>query len=50
MFYLANPIFIVWFVRLAADIIQKQMTPEKANKWMEEHMFPFYPLGDLKDK
>jgi 2-oxoglutarate ferredoxin oxidoreductase subunit beta len=26
------------------------MTPEKANKWMEEHMFPFYPLGDLKDK
>lgn len=30
MFYLANPIFIVWFVRLAADIIQKQMTPEKA--------------------
>ena len=27
-----------------------KMTPEKANKWMEEHMFPFYPLGDLKDK
>jgi len=26
------------------------MTPEKSNKWMEEHMFPFYPLGDLKDK
>ena len=26
-----------------------KMTPEKANKWMEEHMFPFYPLGDLKD-
>ena len=25
-----------------------KMTPEKANKWMEEHMFPFYPLGDLK--
>ena len=25
------------------------MTPEKANKWMEENMFPFYPLGDLKD-
>ena len=27
-----------------------KMTPEKSNKWMEEHMFPFYPLGDLKDK
>jgi 2-oxoglutarate ferredoxin oxidoreductase subunit beta len=26
------------------------MTPEKANKWMEENMFPFYPLGDLKNK
>ena len=26
-----------------------KMTPEGANKWMEEHMFPFYPLGDLKD-
>ena len=26
-----------------------RMTPEKANKWMEENMVPFYPLGDLKD-
>lgn len=26
-----------------------KMTPEAANKWMEENMFPFYPLGDLKD-
>ena len=26
-----------------------KMTPENANKWMEENMFPFYPLGDLKD-
>ncbi len=26
-----------------------RMTPEKANKWMEENMIPFYPLGDLKD-
>lgn len=26
-----------------------KMTPEKANKWMEEHMFPVYPLGDLKN-
>ena len=27
-----------------------KMTPEKANKWMEENMIPFYPLGDLKNK
>ena len=27
-----------------------KMTPEKANQWMEENMFPFYKLGDLKDK
>ena len=27
-----------------------KMTPAAANKWMEENMFPFYPLGDLKDK
>lgn len=26
-----------------------RMTPVKANQWMEENMFPFYPLGDLKD-
>lgn len=26
-----------------------KMSPEKANKWMEEHMFPYYQLGDLKD-
>lgn len=25
-------------------------TPEKANDWMVENMFPFYPLGDLKNK
>jgi 2-oxoglutarate ferredoxin oxidoreductase subunit beta len=25
-----------------------KMTPVQANQWMEEHMFPFYPLGDLK--
>ncbi len=25
-----------------------KMTPTKANKWMEENMFPFYPLGDIK--
>jgi 2-oxoglutarate ferredoxin oxidoreductase subunit beta len=24
------------------------MTPKESNKWMEENMFPFYPLGDLK--
>ncbi|MBR4243117.1 MAG: 2-oxoglutarate oxidoreductase [Bacteroidaceae bacterium] len=26
-----------------------KLTPVEANKWMTEHMFPFYPLGDLKD-
>lgn len=26
-----------------------KMTPDAANKWMEEHMFAKYPLGDLKD-
>ena len=25
-----------------------KMTPVKANEWMEENMFPYYPLGDLK--
>ncbi len=25
-----------------------KMTPVQANKWMEENMFAFYPLGDLK--
>jgi 2-oxoglutarate ferredoxin oxidoreductase subunit beta len=25
-----------------------KLTPVKANKWMEENMFPFYPLGDIK--
>jgi 2-oxoglutarate ferredoxin oxidoreductase subunit beta len=25
-----------------------KMDPVESNKWMEEHMFPFYPLGDLK--
>jgi 2-oxoglutarate ferredoxin oxidoreductase subunit beta len=25
-----------------------KMTPVKANKWMEENMFSYYPLGDLK--
>ena len=24
-------------------------TPANANKWMEENMFPFYKIGDLKD-
>ncbi len=26
-----------------------KMSPVEANAWMEEHMFPYYPLGDLKD-
>ncbi len=25
-----------------------KMTPVEANRWMEENMFPFYPLGDIK--
>jgi len=27
-----------------------KMTPDDSNKWMAEHMFSYYPLGDLKDK
>jgi 2-oxoglutarate ferredoxin oxidoreductase subunit beta len=25
-----------------------KMTPVESNKWMEQNMFPFYPLGDIK--
>jgi 2-oxoglutarate ferredoxin oxidoreductase subunit beta len=25
-----------------------KMTPVQSNKWMEETMFPYYPLGDIK--
>lgn len=25
-----------------------KLTPVKANQWMEDHMFPVYPLGDIK--
>jgi 2-oxoglutarate ferredoxin oxidoreductase subunit beta len=25
-----------------------KMTPVKSNEWMEENMFPVYPLGDIK--
>lgn len=25
-----------------------KMSPVKSNEWMEENMFPFYPLGDIK--
>ncbi len=25
-----------------------KLPPVKANEWMEENMFPFYPLGDIK--
>ncbi len=25
-----------------------KMTPAESNQWLEEKMFPFYPLGDLK--
>ena len=27
-----------------------KMTPNQSNKWMEEHMFAKYPLGDLKNE
>ncbi len=27
-----------------------KMPPVDANKWMEDNMFPFYPLGDIKDR
>ncbi|MGL5894841.1 MAG: thiamine pyrophosphate-dependent enzyme, partial [Bacteroidales bacterium] len=26
-----------------------KLTPAASNKWMEENMFPVYPMGDLKD-
>jgi 2-oxoglutarate ferredoxin oxidoreductase subunit beta len=26
-----------------------KMTPDEANKWMEQNMLPMYPLGELKD-
>ena len=26
-----------------------KINPVKSNEWMVKHMFPFYPLGDLKD-
>ena len=26
-----------------------KLTPKKANEWMQENMFKFYPKGDLKD-
>lgn len=25
-----------------------KLSPVAANEWMEQHMFPFYPLGDIK--
>jgi len=25
-----------------------KMTPNDSNKWMEENMFPFFPMGDIK--
>ena len=27
-----------------------KLSPVKANEWMVENMFPFYPLGDMKDE
>ena len=25
-----------------------KMTPNQANQWMADNMFPYYPLGDIK--
>ena len=39
------------FVEIVASCNSNwKMPPVKANKWMEENMFPFYPLGDIKDR
>ena len=27
-----------------------KLSPEQANKWMEDNMFPYYRIGDLKDE
>jgi len=27
-----------------------KLSPVKSNEWMVEHMFPYYPLGDIKDE
>ena len=27
-----------------------KLTPTQSNEWMEENMFPMYPLGDMKDR
>ena len=32
------------------EIVGWKLSPVKANEWMVEHMFPFYQLGDLKDR
>ena len=26
-----------------------KLSPVQANEWMKEHMFKFYPKGDIKD-
>ncbi len=37
------------FVEIVANCPSNwKMTPVQSNKWMEENMFPFYPLGDIK--
>jgi 2-oxoglutarate ferredoxin oxidoreductase subunit beta len=27
-----------------------KLSPVKSNEWMKENMFPYYPLGTLKDE
>ncbi len=37
------------FVEIVANCPSNwKMTPVQSNQWMEENMFPFYPLGDIK--
>jgi len=37
------------FIEIVANCPSNwKMTPVQSNEWMEENMFPFYPLGDIK--
>ena len=47
MVYIGKGTSVVEFVSTCSS--GWKMSPEQANKWMEENMFPFYPLGDLKN-
>ena len=39
----------LWFVEIVSNCNSGwKMTPNESNIWMEEHMFPYFPLGDIK--